>query len=365
VALTPDGLEAVVADYHGDRVGRIQLATGRVDFPFGGDGEFKSANSVAVADDGSFALVTNWGNGTVGWIDLLSNKNQKKGTRPEAYSGFKNPTGVAISPDWSCALVSCDGDDTVRRLELATGAVTAVFKGFRGPRGVALSPDGAWALVANLCGHNVGLIDLTTGDVTFPAALSGLKSARAVGLSADGSCAVVSLNQNPGQLVLFELPPTQQPRRARLADELRAAMAGADASVLRAALDAFVTGAGAGAAAGAGASAAHAPAAPELLLLLDGAGGGGGGGAAAAAAGHAGGSYCQAGDNHQLMESSARKRLAELAAAANTAPALPPPQAPAVNQQLVDELEKRNAAQLAEGAGGLRSAAGCAQAEAR
>ena len=133
VALTPDGLEAVVADYSGSRVGRIQLATGRVDFPFGGDGEFKGAHSVAVADDGSFALVTNYGNDTVGWIDLLSNNNHKKGTRPKAYSGFKDPRGVAISPDRSCALVSCQGDNTVRRLELATGTVTAVFEGFKGP----------------------------------------------------------------------------------------------------------------------------------------------------------------------------------------------------------------------------------------
>jgi DNA-binding beta-propeller fold protein YncE len=130
VALTPDGLEAVVADYRGSRVGRIQLATGRVDFPFGGDDEF---NDVAVADDGSFALATNWGNGTVGWIDLLSNNNHKKGTRPKAYSGFKDPRGVAISPDRACALVACDGDNTVRRLELATGTVTAVFEGFKGP----------------------------------------------------------------------------------------------------------------------------------------------------------------------------------------------------------------------------------------
>jgi DNA-binding beta-propeller fold protein YncE len=125
VALTPDGLEAVVADALGNRVGRIQLATGRVDFPFGGDGEFKNASDVAVADDASFALVTNYGNDTVGRIDLLSNNNHKKGTRPEAYSGFKRPTGVAVSPDRSCALVSCQGDNTVRRLELATGTVTS------------------------------------------------------------------------------------------------------------------------------------------------------------------------------------------------------------------------------------------------
>jgi DNA-binding beta-propeller fold protein YncE len=174
VALTPDGLEALVADCNGSRVGRVQLATGHVDFPFGGDGEFKNASDVDVADDGSFALVTNYGNGTVGRIDFATTLPLPPRPRPQPYSGFSNPTGVAISPGRSFALVSCYGDNTLRRLELATGAVTAVFKGFNAPRGVAFSPDGAWALVANQGGNNVGLIDLASGVVTFPAALSGL-----------------------------------------------------------------------------------------------------------------------------------------------------------------------------------------------
>ena len=119
VALTPDGLEALVADYVGSRVGRVQLATGHVDFPFGGDGEFKNAIDVDVADDGSFALVTNEGNGTVGRIDFSKdNNNNNKATalplpprpRPQAYSGFSNPRPTLVPPLFATSAHASSGE---------------------------------------------------------------------------------------------------------------------------------------------------------------------------------------------------------------------------------------------------------------
>ena len=90
---------------------------------------------VAIAPSGGFALVANF-DGNVGRIDLGT------GAVTFPYTGF-SPHGVAIAPSGGFALVANAGGDNVSRIDLGTGAVTFPYTGFSAPDGVAIAlPSG-------------------------------------------------------------------------------------------------------------------------------------------------------------------------------------------------------------------------------
>eukprot|EP01048_Picozoa_sp_COSAG05_P014773 COSAG05_NODE_1703_length_4249_cov_8.733735_1_plen_1033_part_10 len=111
---------------------------------------------------------------------------------------FSYPTGVALSPDGAFALIADRSNHRIRKLVLATKAVTTLAgqssRGFAdavgtsarfsSPTGVALSPDGAFALIADQYNHRIRKLVLATKAVTTLAGQSSYGFADAVGTSA-------------------------------------------------------------------------------------------------------------------------------------------------------------------------------------
>lgn len=109
---------------------------------------------------------------------------------------FTFPRGVALSHDSSFALVADTTNNTIRKITLATAQVitlagsagqvgsadgSGVTARFNGPRGIALSHDGSFALIADFTNQTIRKLDLVSGAVTTVAGSAGQ-----VG-SADGS----------------------------------------------------------------------------------------------------------------------------------------------------------------------------------
>jgi DNA-binding beta-propeller fold protein YncE/uncharacterized membrane protein YgcG len=183
VCISPDRKFALVANMSGGNVGRIDLVTNELTFPF--KAIFHRPLDVAISPDGTFALVANYYGLDVGRIDLLT----LEVTIP--YSGFNRPMGLSISPDGRFALVANWSGNSVGKIDLATHRVTYPYLGFKEPSGVAHSPDGTFALVANSGAANVGRIDLLTHKVTFSYDLF-VDGAVGITIAPDGTFALVA-----------------------------------------------------------------------------------------------------------------------------------------------------------------------------
>ena len=140
---------------------------------------------------GSGVVTTLAGSGTAGSAD---------GTG--AAARFNVPYGVAIAPDGSTALVADMDNSRIRSIALATGEVTTIAGGgysdatgtatyFDLPFSVAITPDGSSALVTDTNNHLIRSIVLATSVVTT---LAGSGSAGFV----DGTGAAASFNRPIG-----------------------------------------------------------------------------------------------------------------------------------------------------------------------
>ena len=204
-------------------------ARGAATTAIGSAARFDWVEGVAVNGDAQWGLIADTYNQTIRHVDILS--GQVTTIAGEAgVSGsddgvgsaarFDTPFHLAISPDESFALVADSGNHTMRRIDLATYAVTTIAglagssgsadgvgsaARFNDPRGIAISGDGSFVLVADSGNHTVRRIDLATLAVTTLAGNPGLSgSADGIGaaarfdtpasvtLSGDGSRALVA-----------------------------------------------------------------------------------------------------------------------------------------------------------------------------
>ncbi|MDQ2996524.1 MAG: hypothetical protein M3R61_05635, partial [Chloroflexota bacterium] len=101
---------------------------------------------------------------------------------------FSDPSGVSLSADGTIALVADTQNHTVRKIVVATGAVTTLAGNagspggangvgpaarFFHPEGLALSADGTIALVADTDNHTIRKIVVATAEVTTLAGSPG------------------------------------------------------------------------------------------------------------------------------------------------------------------------------------------------
>ncbi|EOD14313.1 hypothetical protein EMIHUDRAFT_71960, partial [Emiliania huxleyi CCMP1516] len=180
VVISPDGSVLFVADMHNHKIRRVEVATG--------------------------AVTTLAGSGTAGSADGVGGAAQ-----------FYRPTGVAISPDGSALFVADFSNHQIRRVEVATGAVTTLAGSdtrgsadgmggaaqFTNPRGLAISPDGSALFVTDANNHKIRRVEVATGAVTTVAGSGTEGSADGVGgaaqfrrplgvaISTDGSALLV------------------------------------------------------------------------------------------------------------------------------------------------------------------------------
>jgi DNA-binding beta-propeller fold protein YncE len=210
IAISSDGMFALVVDldvhsvpFTTGTVRRLTMGTGIVttlagsDLPFdvgagsmtdgiGTAASFSNPYGVSISPNASFALVTDDFSHrmrrieiTTGAVTTLAGSSQGYADGAGTAAMFSHPKGVAISPDGSFALVADSGNNCVRRIQIATGAVTTLAgltQGytdgvgtaamFQEPYGVTISPDGSFALVADTYNHRVRRLAIATGVVT-------------------------------------------------------------------------------------------------------------------------------------------------------------------------------------------------------
>lgn len=202
VALNASGTLAAVIDTTSGRVRRVSPATAAVTTlpaPPAGGGECGQSRllepgGISVSADGTFALVANSSCNTIVRVNLASGAHSTLAGGPSLIGGaqdgagaaarFASPTDVTLSPDGRYALVADGLNRTIRRIDMATGAVSTLAGAagqrgradgvgaaarFLGPRQIAISPDGTFALISDV--DTVGSVStlrrltLSTGQV--------------------------------------------------------------------------------------------------------------------------------------------------------------------------------------------------------
>jgi DNA-binding beta-propeller fold protein YncE len=189
VSISPDGLLALVADNNNHLIRHIIITSGAVTTlaglagisgstdGIGSNARFYNCPGVAISPDGLFALVTDMNNHLISRIDistasvtrLAGSSTAGVGDGSASVAKFNTPTGVSISPDGSFALITDKENSQIRRIAISTGAVTTLAGSGTGatgstngigtgaffniPRGVSISPDGLFALVADSNNH--------------------------------------------------------------------------------------------------------------------------------------------------------------------------------------------------------------------
>lgn len=158
-------------------------ASARFDSPAGmWDG---GAGTVYVADSGNYVLrAIDLSNATVGTYAGALSAGSADGAAPAAR--FSAPQGLAA--DDANAYVADTGNDTIRRVDLATGAVTTLAGAagkpgqadgsgagarFHGPEGIAVDPGTQALYVADTLNRTIRRVDLATGAVSTPAFTPG------------------------------------------------------------------------------------------------------------------------------------------------------------------------------------------------
>ncbi len=154
IAVLPDGSGALVTNLGAGSVSLINSNSVVATIPLPGS----SPNGIAITPDGTRAYVANFDNQQeqVYAIDIPS--RQVIATIPAgAYSGV-----VAITPDGSQAWVSSLFDNTLEIIDVATNQAIRTLAGPLGAWGVAFNPAGTLAYVVGSISNSVYVIDTTT-----------------------------------------------------------------------------------------------------------------------------------------------------------------------------------------------------------
>jgi YVTN family beta-propeller protein len=142
---------------------------------------------IALAPDGTFAYVTDGNDDTVSRIRVAD------GTVTATIAVGDYPDGVDISPDGSFAYVTNLWSNTISRIRTSDDTVIATTGIGRFPSSVAISPDGSFAYVTSAGADAVQRINTVTNSVTV---LIPIQQPQGVAISPDGAYAYVATNAN-------------------------------------------------------------------------------------------------------------------------------------------------------------------------
>jgi DNA-binding beta-propeller fold protein YncE len=161
----------------------------------------KAANDISVSPDGTLAIVTNRGEGTLSLFTVANKQLTAIANKVDLGDPKSMPSSLKFLPDGKTALVALFGNDAIGVLRIAGTSVTLdkqrIVSGVN-PYTMDVSADGKFAVVGNMGGGGngeictVSLIDLTPGlfrtvdTVSVPSSPEGIK------LSPDGKFVAVA-----------------------------------------------------------------------------------------------------------------------------------------------------------------------------
>ncbi len=199
--------ELLVGNKSGDSVWRLSPRDGHK------TGEFRTGEApheIAVAANGRFAVVSNYGHETSGnslsVLDLVGGKR----TRSIDLGEHGAPHGLRLLPGDRRALVTTEGSASLLVVDVASGRVERVID-VGGGTGhmLALSPDAKFAYVTKINAGTLSRIDLASGAKTHERAAG--KGAEGVAVSPDGR-EVWVVNRKDGTITVHD-PRTLALRR--------------------------------------------------------------------------------------------------------------------------------------------------------
>jgi len=203
--ITTDGTNLYVTEFYGHTIRKIAIATGAVTTLAGTPGASGSAdgtgararfnNPYGIATDGTNLYVADSGNHTIrkiviatGAVTTLAgtpgNGGATDGTGTAAL--FSNPSGITTDPDNKNLYLTDSNNDTIRKIVVATGAVTTIA-GTPGATGsadgtgaaatfhqpVGIATDGSNLYVADTGNSTIRKVVIGTGAVTTVAGNAG------------------------------------------------------------------------------------------------------------------------------------------------------------------------------------------------
>ena len=208
IAVDGAGTTAYVADWGNSTIRRIQLASGVVTTLAGAPGQagyadgtgsaarFAAPEKVAVNAAGTTVFVADSGNNVIRTIDVatgavttLAGSATAAGSDDGVGSAarFDYPAAIAASAGGTLAFVADMNNHTIRRIDVSTGAVTTLAgqagvagtadgvgtaARFDWPYGVVADPAGATLFVADYNNHTIRRIDVATAAVTTVAGMA-------------------------------------------------------------------------------------------------------------------------------------------------------------------------------------------------
>ena len=163
IRLGPDGKEAFVTNFLGDKITIVDLATHRITGEITG---FKALRAISISKDGKTLYAGNSGTNEVAVVDL--SKREIVDRIPVG----KDPYGAALTPDGRFVYSGNKADNSLSVIDTATRKVVGTITGFQEPRqAIVFTKDCKTAYVLNK-DLSIAVVDTTTRHIvnTLPPA---------------------------------------------------------------------------------------------------------------------------------------------------------------------------------------------------
>ncbi len=156
IRLGPDGKEAFVTNFLGDKITVVDLATHKITGEITG---FKALRAISISKDGKTLYAANSGANEVAVVDLA------KRAVVERIPVGKDPYGAALTPDGKFVYSGNKADNSLSIIDTETRKVVGTITGFQEPRqAIVFTRDGKTAYVLNK-DLSIAVVDTATRQI--------------------------------------------------------------------------------------------------------------------------------------------------------------------------------------------------------